>query len=159
MSFAVSLTGAESKGTLCYMAPELHYPKFFGLPACRVSKEADVYAFGMIVYEVLTGRLPFAAEGYRQPEIMLRVLNGKRPRKPGKLRDIGFGGGTWELVQQCWSQDRGERPTVEKISKHFQRVARNSPTVPPGPMTSTYEPEAPTASEPDSGRNFGQCLL
>jgi len=159
MSLAVSVTGEGCKGTWSHMAPELLNPEIFGLRTSRVSKEADVYAFGMIVYEVLTGRPPFSAEKRRQPEIVFRVLEGKRPRKPEKAGDIGFGRGTWDLVQQCWNQDRGERPTVEKISKHFQRVARNSSTVPPGPTTSAYEPEAPAASEPDSGRNFGQCLL
>ena len=142
------------------MAPELLYPEKFGLRSCKVSKQADIYAFGMVIYEVLTGRPPFGAEKRRHPEIILRVLEGKRPRKPEKAGDIGFGGGTWELVQKCWHQDREERPTVERISKHFQHVERTSSTVPPGPTIPVCEAEAPTASEPNScTRDYGRCLL
>ena len=142
------------------MAPELLYPKKFGLPTCRVSKEADVYAFGMVVYEVLTGRSPFGAEKRRQQEIMFRVIDGKRPGKPEKAEDIGFGGGTWELIQQCWNPNCGERPTMEKISKHFRGVAETSSVVPPGPTTLICEAEAPIASEPDSGsKDFSQYTL
>jgi len=160
MSFSVSVTGDESKGTLSHMAPELLYPEKFGLHACKVSKQADIYAFGMVIYGVLTGLPPFGAEKRRHPEIIFRVLEGKRPRKPENVGDIGFGGGTWELVQKCWHQDREERPTVEKISKHFQYVARTSSIVPPGPKTPVCEAGAPTASEPDSfSEDYGRCLL
>ena len=139
------------------MAPEQYYPEKFGLRTRRVSKQADIYAFGMVIYEVLTGRLPFGAEGYRSAEIMLRVIEGKRPREPEKAEDIGFGGGTWELVQQCWHQDREERPTVEKVSEHFQRVAGTSLIVPPGRTIPDFEEEAPIAPTPD--RDPGWCPL
>jgi serine/threonine protein kinase len=126
MSFAVPTTGDECKGTLSHMAPELLYPEGFGLCGFRVSKQADIYALGMVFYEVLTGRPPFGAERRRNPEIMLCVIQGERPIKPENAGDIGFGGGMWELVQQCWHQEREERPTVEKTSKHLRRAARTS---------------------------------
>ena len=159
MSFAVSVTGDDSKGTLSHMAPELLYPKKFGLRTCRVSKQADIYAIGMVIYEVLTGRPPFGLERRQHAEIVVRVLEGKRPREPERSEDIGFGGGTWELVQQCWHQDREERPTVEKVSKHFHRVAKTSSIIPPGPTTPVFEAEAPTASESYRSRDFGWCFL
>ena len=34
------------------MAPELLSPLMFGKTKCQVSKEADVYAFGMVVLQV-----------------------------------------------------------------------------------------------------------
>jgi len=159
MSLVVTASVDEGKGTLSHMAPELHHPGKFGLRHGRVSKQADIYAFGIVVYEVLTGCPPFGKEGRRQAEIILRVMEGKKPSKPEKADEIGFGGGTWELVQQCWSQNRGERPTVEEVVKHFQRVAGTSVVVPPGPIMSVYEADRPTVSEPDSGaKEFSQCL-
>ena len=142
------------------MAPELLNPRKFGLRNGRVSEQADIYAFGMVVYEVLTGCPPFGVEGLRPAEIISHVMTGRRPRKPEKAGDIGFGGGTWELVQQCWDQDRDKRPAVEKIRKHFRRVAGTSTVVLPGPTVSFREAEHQTASEPDSGsRSFSQYLL
>ena len=131
----------------------------FGLSDARVSKQTDIYAFGIVVYEVLTGCPPFGAGGRRQAEIILRVIEGQRPSKPEKAGGIGFGGGTWELTQQCWNQDRGKRPTADKIRKHFHRVAGTSRVIPPGPTVSGRESGHTTASEPDiSGSgNFSQC--
>ncbi|KAF9641818.1 kinase-like protein, partial [Thelephora ganbajun] len=59
MSFVMPASMDECKGTWSHMAPELLHPEKFGLRDGRVSKQADIYAFGMVVYEVLTGRFPF----------------------------------------------------------------------------------------------------
>ena len=34
------------------MAPELLFPSMFGKIKCQVSKEADIYAFGMVILQV-----------------------------------------------------------------------------------------------------------
>ena len=149
----------ECKGTWSHMAPELIVPHKFGLPDGRVSKQADIYAFGMVVYEVLTGRPPFGTGGRRQAEIMLRVTEGERPGRPERAGEIGFGEGTWELVQRCWNPGRDERPTAKRILEHFRRVARTTTVVPPGPTISAREAEHVTASESFSGsEDFCQYL-
>jgi serine/threonine protein kinase len=40
-------------GNTEWMAPELLSPEKYGLDRRIASKEADIYAFGMVVYEVL----------------------------------------------------------------------------------------------------------
>ena len=148
----------ENKGTWSHMAPELLFPGKFGLSDGRVSKQADIYAFGMVVFEVLTGRVPFTGEGRWFAEIVMRVMEGKRPSKPENAEGIGFGKGTWELVQLCWSENRDERPTAKVIAKHFRRVARTSKVVPPGSTTLVREVEHPTVSGPESNSgDFGKC--
>ena len=142
------------------MAPELLSPGKFGLPNGRVSKQADIYAFGMVVYEVLTGRTPFAGEGRWLPEIIMGVMEGHRPSKPENAEDIGFGKGTWELVQRCWDENRNRRPTVDSISKHFKHVATTSKVVPPVSSMSAPTVGHPTVSEPGSGsRDSCECLV
>lgn len=139
------------------MAPELLHPQMFGLRNARVSKQTDIYAFGIVVYEVLTGCPPFGAGGRRQTEIILRVIEGQRPSKPDKAEDIGFGGGTWGVVQQCWNQDRRKRPTADDIREHFRCVAGTSRVVPPGPTVPNRKPGHATTSESDSSSgNFSQ---
>ena len=39
-------------GTTPFMAPELLAPSRFGLDKCKPSKEADVYAMGVVIYQV-----------------------------------------------------------------------------------------------------------
>lgn len=46
-------TIAESGGgTERWMAPELLDPEQYGFSHCSPSKESDIYAFGMVIYEV-----------------------------------------------------------------------------------------------------------
>ena len=47
-----SSKSAASGGTVLFMAPELLVPARFGLRRCRPSKEADIYAMGMVIYQV-----------------------------------------------------------------------------------------------------------
>ncbi|NLE39858.1 MAG: serine/threonine protein kinase, partial [Pirellulaceae bacterium] len=57
----------ESVGTVHYMAPEVANGRY--------GKEIDVYAMGIILYEMLTGRLPF--EGESVGEVLMKHLTAK----------------------------------------------------------------------------------
>ena len=59
-------TRASSSGTVGYMAPE----QLRGLP---VDQRADIFAFGAILYELLSGRRAFARD--TAPETMTAILN------------------------------------------------------------------------------------
>jgi serine/threonine protein kinase len=60
------------------MSPELFDPETFGLKDSRPTKESDYYALGMVIYEVLSGKVTIR-HAY-EPEIAVdKVLKGKRP--------------------------------------------------------------------------------
>jgi eukaryotic-like serine/threonine-protein kinase len=64
-------------GTPAYMSPEQ-------LQSSReVDARTDVYAFGVILYEMLTGVLPFSADSYNG--LVLAIVNAE-PRNPSELR-------------------------------------------------------------------------
>ena len=69
---ASTTRAAEGGGTAPYMAPEQHDSESFG----RVSAKTDVWAFGCIVLEMLTGEVPWA--GMRPMEIMMNVAVKKK---------------------------------------------------------------------------------
>ena len=99
-------TTITSGGTPPYMAPELLDPEKFGEKNSRPTKPADMYAFGMMVYEVLTGLDPFHdKKDVATLSLIRHIVNGARPAKPSDAGQIGFGDGTWELVKECWKSN------------------------------------------------------
>ena len=64
----------ESIGTVHYMAPEIANGRY--------GKEIDIYALGIILYEMLTGRVPF--EGESVGEVLMKHLTAEP-----NLNDLG----------------------------------------------------------------------
>jgi len=89
-----------SIGTPTYMAPE----QAAGDPS--TDHRADVYSFGCLAYELLSGRPPFVA---KSPQKLLAAHMGEtalpitelRPDTPAQLAD---------LVMRCLAKDADERP-------------------------------------------------
>ncbi|KAH9576744.1 hypothetical protein CY35_01G179500 [Sphagnum magellanicum] len=71
----------------------------------------DVYGFGMVCYELLTGHIPFQCEGVRRTDYDA-VLSGRRPKLPDYLSP-----GMTQLLLKCWHQDPFQRPTWHEILK------------------------------------------
>jgi serine/threonine-protein kinase len=78
--FAGTLTGAEVRnGTPAYMAPEQ-------LSGREVSVHSDVYALGLVLYEIFTGRQAFQAESLAE---LTRVREETGPEDPRSVvRDL-----------------------------------------------------------------------
>ena len=111
---------SEGQGTASFMAPELLLPEKFGLDKGVPSKEADVYALGMTVYQVLTGRWPYYPR--REAEVTCAVIFGERPPKPENAERIGMTEAVWNLLKECWSEDRTVRPTITEVLKKFREI-------------------------------------
>lgn len=91
----VSLTG----GTPLWMAPE----QLLGCPADRRS---DVYAFGLIAYEMATGRLPF--QGGEWAEQVRRRLSGAPIPPSQSVPELGR---DWDTaIVRCLNRDPARRP-------------------------------------------------
>lgn len=89
-------------------------PDANGMRASVVTKEADVFAFGMVALEIFTGTIPFGRMK-RNLWVLEEVSNGGRPEKPSKAREVGLTDRMWELICWCWEQDPASRPTMEEV--------------------------------------------
>mmetsp|Transcript_5094 Transcript_5094/g.7552 ORF Transcript_5094/g.7552 Transcript_5094/m.7552 type:complete len:427 (-) Transcript_5094:377-1657(-) len=89
-------------GTLAYMAPEVALRKPY-------NEKVDVYSFGIILWQMVTGETPFDGMG-KAAYIERVVMGGLRPSIP---RDVPKDLAT--LMQQCWDADPKRRPSCTAI--------------------------------------------
>lgn len=90
------------KGTPAYMASEI-------ISEEKYSKSSDVYAFGFIVYEIMTYDEPF--KNCSIYKLMSKVMNeGYRPDISDDVPDVYR-----ELIVKCWPQKAEERPSFDQI--------------------------------------------
>ena len=105
-------------GTVQWMSPELIDPDRFGLEKIRPTKESDCYALGMVIYEVLSGRAPFAP--CKSPLVIQKVLEGVRPGRPKGKEGMPFTDGIWEMLEHCWKHQPNERIKAEAILQYLE---------------------------------------
>jgi serine/threonine-protein kinase len=94
-------------GTPMYMAPEL------ALDGAPVEPSIDMYAFGVMAYELLVGRPPF-----RDP-LFVRRLHGRSIPPPPSLALVRprIDRNVAALVDRCLTISPAERPSAEQASR------------------------------------------
>jgi serine/threonine-protein kinase len=125
-------TGA-AMGTPYYMSPEQ------AQAARDLDHRADIYAVGVIMYEALTGHLPFDADSY--PALLLKIMS----ERPAPLRVFrnDVPDSMEQIVLKAMARDRAERfQTIESLAAALHPF-RTMNTLPPG---STVPRSAATAS-------------
>ncbi|MEP7087329.1 MAG: serine/threonine-protein kinase, partial [Gemmatimonadota bacterium] len=89
-----------SLGTPAYMAPEQ------AAADADTDHRADIYAFGVMAYELLAGRPPFHG---RSPQKLLAAQMGERPKPITELR-ADAPSLLARLVMRCLEKDANDRP-------------------------------------------------
>ncbi|GAA4950008.1 serine/threonine-protein kinase [Actinoplanes utahensis] len=101
-------------GTPAYLAPE----RWKG---GVVRPAADVYAWGLLLYRALAGRLPWEAPA------TTRMLNAHRYQEPSPLPPIaGLPAEVADLCRRCLAESPAERPTAAEAASVLAGVAAPS---------------------------------
>jgi serine/threonine protein kinase len=88
-------------------------PEVLMSPTAPRTAAADVYAFGMVLLEIMIGHPPF--QGMRSAQIKEAVLAGARPTLPA-----GVPASIAAIITQCWSTDPAARPTFKDIVNRLE---------------------------------------
>ena len=126
-------------GSIPWMSPELLDPAKFGLAESRPTKESDCYALGMVIYEVLSGQMPFAPN--TSAAIMRMVLEGARPGRPQTDEGKLFTGVIWSVLERCWQPRPSDRISAKTV---LQGLEGN---LPPSWPTSNVGGDVETAGD------------
>lgn len=135
----------QSVGTVYYMAPEV--------ARGRYGREVDVYSLGVILYEMITGRVPF--EGETTAEILMKHLTAEPDLSvlPEKLRPV---------LAAALEKDPDRRISdVEELERRFRKAVEQSAfsMEKPSPVfASNPSPEISAAHNPDLPRGRDRSI-
>ncbi len=114
--------GQRILGTPAYMAPEQ-------VTLDEVGPPADMYAVGVMLYEVLTGKLPFSADSRR-------ILLEKLSAVAAPVEAEGVPDDLARLASSLLERDPRARPTADEVLDRVLHADEARPSsIPPGPSS------------------------
>jgi hypothetical protein len=144
-SKSIHKTASGPFGTLNWMAPEM-------ISDGQVSQAIDVYAFGIIVWEMCSCMIPWA--GLPEQAIMFKVaMKGERPT----VERGRWPGWACDLMEACWHQDPKQRPTMADVLARLHAVAApmSKPVSALAPMADVKTPIPSVALAPSGASISG----
>lgn len=105
----------DSAGTPTHLAPEI--VKVGARPAWKTFK-ADVYAFGILMWELYTSTEAFA--NVNKTHVLTKVaLQGARPKYPATACPDYV-----QLSRRCWAHEPNDRPGFEEVMLCLKEIMR-----------------------------------
>lgn len=106
----------DTVGTLRWMAPEL-----FSRRTSTPSKLSDVWALGMVLFELASREVPFK-DARNQAQIQSWIMSGEGEEVPVDCaqQSPSFAA----LMSRCWAE-RNSRPTASEIACELENLSRN----------------------------------
>ncbi|KAF8600029.1 kinase-like protein, partial [Ceratobasidium sp. AG-I] len=110
-----SLNSGQASGSMSVTLTAMKEHKNSSDSQPKLCKETDIYALGMTMLEILTGKRPFK-ELEKDTAVILALGKGKRPHRPKRILDQSPRGVPfWDILQKCWAQTPGNRPTASEV--------------------------------------------
>lgn len=80
---------------------------------------SDVWSFGMVCLEILSGHQPFNNIS-RDIVVMREIDHGKTPERPGRV--VGLTDDVWALMRKCWTKKPDARPSIKEVKDKLLEI-------------------------------------
>ncbi|CAL4962585.1 unnamed protein product [Urochloa decumbens] len=110
---------SDGADTCIWYAPEVLEKVAGGDPAATRTEKADVYSFGMICFELLTGKVPFEDNHLQGDKTSKNIRAGERPLFPFQAPKYLV-----SLTKRCWHADPAQRPAFASVCRVLRYVKR-----------------------------------
>ena len=95
-----------------FTAPEVFH-------AYKFTQKSDIYSFGIIMYLMATGELPFRDRQF-DSSLIRDIMGGLRPLMPDSAPEEYK-----QLAQWCCDADPDKRPNAQEIREHIKKVLKS----------------------------------
>jgi ankyrin repeat protein len=113
--------GRGNVGTPEFMAPELFSKSF--KPSLSGHQKVDVWAYGMVLFELLTLDIPYRSDGVDCFDMLDHVKRGNRPALPERIEEAVELAPYVKLHRQCIHLRPDVRPGMSEILKRLGKAA------------------------------------
>ena len=120
------LTGDNlAVGTPAYMSPEQGKGE-------RVDARTDIYSLGAVLFEMLTGRQPYASDTPMTP-LAIMLMHVQKPIPDVLTYNPGLPAGMGDVIRRAMAKERAERyATANEMVAALKAVSRGTVTPPDG---------------------------
>ena len=117
-------TVSNTAGTPAYQSPEM-------LRDEPITEKVDLYGFGIMLWQMFTGKLPWSDKNYPQMVNTVAVRNERPPIGPEMPRELA------QVIEECWHPQPQRRPRFQDLKSSLPELLAAVPQQilePPPPL-------------------------